>query len=251
MHAREKTPESIVALFKGGRFPAWHRLTNAERRAHETTHVDLMLSVAREHKLERLEGFRLLTPQHSWERFWIIEFPSLDGVESWIKAEIAPPYGNYGHYEYDLARPWRPELVMPGLTWSTPNSIASKGDPHHIPKLSVDRGSIVVLLFARHLPESEDKSSETLGDEAHLQRLRTIARDHGLIRLEAFRLIHTRAEWDRVWIVEFPELAGAEAWLEAESSPERRRVITMETYLSRKWAPHYFASWVPEKAENA
>ena len=53
-----------------------------------------MLSVARDHRMKRMEGFRLIAPQERWERFWVIEFPTLEGAEAWIEAEMAPPYGS-------------------------------------------------------------------------------------------------------------------------------------------------------------
>ena len=85
--------DAVFVLFKGGRLPSWYLLSDEERRAAEQNHIDLMLSVAKEHGMRRLEGFRLIGRQHDWERFWVIEFPTLDGAEAWIEAEIAPPYG--------------------------------------------------------------------------------------------------------------------------------------------------------------
>ena len=61
--------------------------------------------------MRRLEGFRLMGRQYHWERFWVIEFPTLDGAEAWIEAEIAPPYGLYGYYDYELAR-FGPEVFI-------------------------------------------------------------------------------------------------------------------------------------------
>ena len=90
--------DPVVVLFKGGRLPSWHQLSDGERTEFEETHVKLMLSVAREHDMTRLEGFRLIGPQGDWQRFWLIEFPALEGAEAWIQAEMAPPYGLYGHY---------------------------------------------------------------------------------------------------------------------------------------------------------
>ena len=61
-NSEEVKQPNIVALYKGGRLPAWHRLTADERRAFEQTHVDLMLTVARERKLRPMghsnEGVR-------------------------------------------------------------------------------------------------------------------------------------------------------------------------------------------------
>src|SRR5439155_10327808 len=100
----ERGRDTIFVLFKGGRLPSWHLLSEAERTAAEQNHIDLMLSVEERHDMRRLEGFRLMGRQHDWERFWVIEFPTLDGAEAWIEAEIKPPYGLYGYYDYQLAR---------------------------------------------------------------------------------------------------------------------------------------------------
>ena len=103
--------DSVVVLFKGGRLPAWHDLSPETRDAYEQEHIDLMLSVAREHGLRRIEGFRLITAQGPWVRYWVIEFPTMAGAEAWIEAEIRPPYGPFGYYEYELARPHQVELL--------------------------------------------------------------------------------------------------------------------------------------------
>ena len=41
--------ESVVVLFKGGRLPTWHTLTDAQRDDYSVQHVELMLGVAHEH----------------------------------------------------------------------------------------------------------------------------------------------------------------------------------------------------------
>ena len=79
----EVSRDSVIILYKGGRLPTWHDLAPEAQHAYQQEHVDLMLSVAREHGLMRLEGFKLMTPQDSWERFWVIEFPTLAGTEAW------------------------------------------------------------------------------------------------------------------------------------------------------------------------
>ena len=107
---------SVVVLFKGGRLPSWGRLTREEQVVYSQQHVDLMLSVAREHRMMRLEGFKLMAPEAGWVRFWVIEFPTLAGAEAWIDAEMAPPYGHYGYYEYYLARRWQEEYLSDWVT---------------------------------------------------------------------------------------------------------------------------------------
>ena len=180
--------ENLTLLYKGGRLPGWYQLSQNKRQVYEQAHVDLMLSVAKEAQLKRLEGFRLITPQQHWERFWLIEFATLSNAEAWIKAEMAPPYGDYGYYEYDLDR----------------------------------------------------------GDAGRQDQLRAVARVHNLMRLEAFELIGSKDEWHRVWVAEFPTLAGAEAWINALVSPPHGSYKSQRFQLARKWAPAYFASWAPK-----
>ena len=108
---------SVVVLYKGGRLPSWGQLTTAEQDAASQEHVDLMLEIGHEHGLKRLEGFKLVGPHKDWERFWLIEFPTMAGAEAWIEAEMAPP------------------------------TIPLAADPRHIAELWTDRSSAVLLLF--------------------------------------------------------------------------------------------------------
>ena len=237
---------SIVVLFRGGRLPAWHRLAPSQRREYEQEHVDLMLSVARQHRMKSMEGFRLIAPQERWERFWIIEFPSLEGAEAWIEAEMAPPYGLYGFYEYYLSRPFRPDEFS---TWVTHPRLTSSSktlaDPHQIPSLEVDLSGIVVLLFGRSLPGSDAVDPSVRGDQEHIDLMKGIAREHRMMRLEAFQLIDPQPDWHRAWVMEFPDLAGAEAWIDGEILPPHGAYSNKIMYLARRWAPEYFSSWVP------
>ena len=243
----EQSPESsIVVLFKGGRLPSWHRLTPAQRREYEQEHVDLMLSVARDHRMKRLEGFRLIAPQERWERFWVIEFPTLEGAEAWIEAEMAPPYGLYGFYEYYLSRRYRTEEFSAWVTHPRPTATGrAQVDPHQVPSLEVDLGSIVVLLFGRWLPGSEAVDPGVRGDREHVDLMKGIARKHRMMRLEAFQLIDPQPDWHRAWVMEFPDLAGAEAWIDGEILPPHGAYSNKVMYLARRWAPGYFAGWVP------
>lgn len=229
--------DRVVVLAKTGRQASWHRLTDDRRRAAEREHVDLMLSIAARHRLRRLEGYRLIGLQGGWERFWVIEFPDLDGAEAWIEAEMAPPYGTYGFYEYHLTRPLAPEVLagwLPGL----PREIEPQAaDPGTIPALAADRSSVAVLQFSRTAAAAGHADAERTED------LRRIARERGMLSLECFQLIDPIPAWHRVWICEFPDLAGAEAWIDAEAAPARAAHAERASYLARRWAPAYFASW--------
>ena len=234
--------DSVVVLFKGGRLPAWHALSSEVQDAYARKHVDLMLSVARRHRLMRLEGFRLMAPQRRWERFWVIEFPTMAGAEAWIDAEIEPPYGTYGYHDYFVSRSIRRNDMS---SWVTrPPADPGQADQGEPPALEVDRNSVVVLLFGRWLPEADIVTLEERGDHEHVALMQSVARDHGLMRMEAFQLIGVQNDWHRAWVIEFPTIEGAEAWIETEVLLPHGRFSNKEFHLARKWAPRYFARWV-------
>jgi hypothetical protein len=239
--------ESVFVLFKGGRLPSWYLLSEEERRAAEQHHIDLMLSVAAKHGMKRLEGFRLIGRQYDWERFWVIEFPTFAGAEAWIEAEIAPPYGLHGYYEYELARAWSVAHLATWPTFPRPVTAPRAGDPHQRPVLGVDPSSVVVLLFGRGRPGYE-AAGDARGDEEHVGWMQQVARDHRLIRIEAFQAIARPADWHRAWVIEFPDLAGAEAWIDTETLPPHIAYSQKAFFLARRWSPDYFASWIPKPA---
>ena len=233
--------ETVVILFRGGRLPEWHQLNEARRTDYERRHVDLMLSVADRHGLIGIHGYRLLGPRGNWERFWTIEFPDLAGAEAWMPAEAEPPYGSYGFYDYTLARRWRPEC----LNWLPRRAeppVPSGTDPHIIPALSVDPSSIVLLAFGgRHRGADANDSGEH--DEERRRRMRKVSRDHGLIHGESFRLMGASDRGEFAWILEFPGLAGIEAWIDAETAPPLAAVQRHDFLVARRWAPEYFTTW--------
>lgn len=240
MTRHSSSGESVVVLFKGGRLPSWDGLTAEEQDEYSREHVDLMLSVAREHGLMGLEGFKLLDPAGDWMRFWAIEFPTFEGAEAWIDAEMEPPYGRYGYYEYYLARGVQRQG---GASLSaTPLTRA----PSVTPALKADRSSIVVVAFDRWLPGSDIVPPGERGDREHDEAIGAVEREHGLLRLDVYRLVAPQDAWHRVRVVELPTLDGAEAWIEADSRPPNSRYRSRTYHLARKWAPEYFAGWVQE-----
>ncbi len=241
--------ENVVILFRGGRLPEWHQLDEARRTDYERRHVDLMLSVADRYGLIGIHGYRLLGPSGSWERFWTIEFPDLAGAEAWMSAEAEPPYGRYGFYDYTLARRWRPECLN-WLPRKAEPPMPPGTDPHIIPALAADPSSIVLLAFGgRHrgadADESGDQDQRNPGghDEERWRRMRKASRDHGLIHGEVFRLLGASDRGDYAWILEFPGLAGIEAWIDAETVPPLAAGQRHEFLVARRWAPEYFATW--------
>ncbi len=234
---------NIVILLKGGRLPTWYGLAGEDQDAISQEHVDLMLSVATQHRMLRIEGYRLLSPVHSWERFWVIEFSTLNGAEAWIEAELAPPYGRYGYYEYHLARRYHNTLYN-GLA-SPDRQIKGKGsdDPHGIPTLKADLNSLVVLQFKRWSADAIDMPKDQRGDEKQRGRAQSVAGTHSLISLESFKLLSPQADWVETTVIEFPNFVGAEAWLEAENSQPHSMYTVQSMYLSRRWCPEYFDTW--------
>ncbi|MCY3762803.1 MAG: hypothetical protein OXH50_16265 [Gemmatimonadetes bacterium] len=216
----ETGSDSVVVLFKGGRLPSWDALTDQQREEYQQIHVDLMLQVGARHGMIGLEGFRLVTPQQNWQRFWTIEFPTFAGARAWIENEMAPPYGRYGFYEYFLATRWRREQLDAWVTNPLPPvSVPADADPRVVPSLSVSGDSVVVLSFVRRPPDLDGAVTVTGGDEEQEARMKSVARDFGLMRCEAFELIAPQRDWNLVMVAEFPGLAGAEAWIDAAVQP--------------------------------
>ncbi len=239
----DSATDTVVVLYKGGRLPTWHLLTDTERADYEQQHVDLMLRVARDHGLIGMEGHRLLAPQQAWERFWTIEFPDLAGAEAWIEAEMAPPYGSFGYYEYYLSRRFEPEFYASWVPNPPPPTAPPAGNPRQVPFLDVDRGSMVMVMFARMAPGADRATAETRGDAEHIERMRALAREYDLMRFEAYALLGPQPDWHRAWVAELPTLAGAEAWIQGEVAPPHGAYATKLFQLARRWAPDYFALW--------
>jgi uncharacterized protein YciI len=235
--------DSIVVLFKGGRLPAWHDLSDEQRQAYEQEHVDLMLATGREHGLMRIEGYRLITAQQPWARFWVIELPTLEAAEAWIRAEMKPPYGAFGWYQYHLARRHAREELSDWPSRPIPAVERVRSDPHTVPALAARTDSVVILLFGRWLPEAELATAEERGDAEHVELMKRVARDRGLMRIEAYQLIAPEPDWHRAWVIEFPTLEDAEAWLDAEVLPPHGRYSHKRYLLARRWAPEYFETW--------
>lgn len=231
--------DSVVVLYMGGRLPSWDGLTAEEQDEYSREHVDLMLSVAREHGLMSLEGFKLVAPVGDWLRFWAIDFPTFEGAEAWIAAEMEPPYGRYGYYEYHLARKVRQE----GSMTRAPETLSAA--PSQPPVLRADKSSVVVVMFDRWLPGADIVPPDVRGDGEHDELMSAVEREHGMLRLDLYQLVAPQDAWHRAWVIEFPTLEGAEAWIEADSRPPSSRYRSRTYHLANKWAPEYFASWVP------
>jgi hypothetical protein len=83
-------------------------------------------------------------------------------------------------------------------------------------------------------------------DDEHAGWMQQVAHDHRMIRIEAFQAIARQDGWHRAWIIEFPDLAGAEAWIDTETLPRHIAYSTKAFHLARRWSPDYFATWMPK-----
>ena len=240
MHAVQPELNDVVLLARTGRLDSWHKLTNAERQTATDHHVDLMVRMATDTSMRRLDGYRLMTPLDRFERFWVMAFPDLIGAESWIAAEMQPPYGLYGYYEYDLARP----IDMSGASLIVGDPLpreVSYADPRQIPSLAADADHIAVVCFGRssaalgwQIPEPTAPAFDTNGPSGG-----------GAYRLlEGYRLIAPRADWQYTWLCVTRTMSAAEAWINAQTEADRRTEYVQRFLLARRWQPDYFASWV-------
>ncbi len=240
--------DSIVILYKGGRLPSWGKLSEGERRIYSQEHVDLMLRVGKEFGLMHLEGFKLIGPQENWERFWLIEFPTLEGAEAWIEAEMAPSYGLYGYYEYFLSRRCAVDFSSRRPLQNSPPAVVSpRPDPCKIPELKEDHNSVIVLVFGRWHSGAEAVGPQKRGDAEHQALMCSVAREQGLMRLDAFQLIDRQDTWHRVIVSEFPTFAAAQIFINAELDPPHSLHAAKAFFLAHKWAPEYFPTWVRPK----
>ncbi len=236
--------DSVVVLYKGGRLPSWRQLSIIEQNAASQEHVDLMLKVARDHGLQRLEGFKLVGPRRDYQWFWLIEFQTIEGAEAWIEAEMAPPYGLYGYYEYFLSRRCGADFFDSWVRDRMPPTVPLDADPHQIPELWTDRSSAILLMFERWRPGAEAIEPVARGDAEHEARMRQVASEQRLLRLEVFQLIDRQWPWHRVYVMEFPSFEAVEVFIDAEVQPPHGLYTEVYFYLARKWSPEYMASWV-------
>ena len=235
---------NVILLCKGGYLPARRSLTDAERKANQVHHVDLMLDTVREHRMQRLEGFRFLAAQQPWERFWIAEFPEFTGAEAYVEGELLPPSGPFAYHEYYLAR--RLGKVHFDSWVANPRepivAASDAGDPHDVPELAEDRSSVVVLEFVRWVPETGPMGSDQ--EQAQYEfMMKAIAKEHGLMALEAYKFVAPQAGWHQLWMAEYPNQEGAEAWMLAEQGSAAAGYGFKQMQLARRWSPDYFARW--------
>ena len=131
----------------------------------------------------------------------------------------------------------------------TEEEAVSPYDPSDVPHLDVDRDSYVVLEFARMLPEAILTPDRQRGDNEHRELMKSVAREHGLIRLEAFQLIAPQAEWHRAYVIEVPTIEAAEAVDDAEMA-NPSLYLQQDEHLPAV-VPSDFKSWQPGRLRYA
>ena len=144
--------DSVVVFLKGGRIPSWYGLSPEQQDEYSVEHISLMKSVINKYKMITLEGYKLWSPVNDWKFFWTIKFPTFEGAESWIEAEMEPPYGRYGSFNYYLARRIEHIGVNSDSKETKPRFI--KDDLDHT-NLEEDKTSVVVITFEMPLPGSD------------------------------------------------------------------------------------------------
>tara|TARA_Y100000590_G_scaffold363284_1_gene420866 strand:+ start:13128 stop:13880 length:753 start_codon:yes stop_codon:yes gene_type:complete len=237
--------ESVVVLYKGGRLPKWSSLTDKQQADYSKEHVDLMLSVAKKHGLKQLEGHKLLGPIGPWQRFWTIEFPTFEGAEEWISAEMEPPYGRYGYYEYYFSRRITDEFLTIAPVDKANSNPETVTTPTNNPILAPDYDSFIVICFERWLPGYDVIDPKERGDQDYHDLLKTVASEYNLMRLEGYQLTEAQSEWHRVWIAEFPNIEGVKAWIDTGLQSPHNIYNSKQYYVANKWAPDYFTQWIP------
>ena len=233
--------DSVVVFLKGGRIPSWYGLSPEQQDEYSVEHISLMKSVINKYKMITLEGYKLWSPVNDWKFFWTIKFPTFEGAESWIEAEMEPPYGRYGSFNYYLARRIEHIGVNTDSKETKPRFI--KDDLDHT-NLKEDKTSVVVITFEMSLPGSDLVAPDENARQGYIKNINSVTEEHKLIRLEAYRLITPQSNWHTTVIAEFPTINGANAWIDLQEDPSYVRFKTRTNYLSHKWAPEYFEGWI-------
>ena len=233
--------DSVVVFLKGGRIPSWYGLSPEQQDEYSVEHISLMKSVINKYKMITLEGYKLWSPVNDWKFFWTIKFPTFEGAESWIEAEMEPPYGRYGSFNYYLARRIEHIGVNSDSKETKPRFI--KDDLDHT-NLEEDKTSVVVITFEMSLPGSDLVAPDENARQGYIKNINSVTEEHKLIRLEAYRLITPQSNWHTTVIAEFPTINGANAWIDLQENPSYVRFKTRTNYLSHKWAPEYFEGWI-------
>ena len=115
---------------------------------------------------------------------------------------------------------------------------------------SAQGDSVVILFRGGRLPQWHQLDDEQRLDyeRQHVDLMLSVSEHHGLIGIHGYRLLTSRNSWERFWTIEFPDLAGAEAWMAAETEPPYGHYGFYDYSLARRWQPESLA-WLPRKPE--
>ena len=86
---------------------------------------------------------------------------------------------------------------------------------------SAQGDSVVILFRGGRLPQWHqlDDAQRRDYERLHVDLMLSVSERHGLIGIHGYRLLAPLNSWERFWTIEFPDLAGAEAWMAAETEP--------------------------------
>ena len=123
-----------------------------------------------------------------------IEFPTFEGAEAWINAEMEPPYGKYGSLNYYLARRIEHMEVHSVIKESEQHSVINENDLDHT-NLEEDKNSVVVITFEISVPGSDLVNLDEGQRQKYIKNIYSVSKQHELIRLEAYQLITPQSNW--------------------------------------------------------
>ena len=107
---------------------------------------------------------------------------------------------------------------------------------------------IIVLYRGGRLPAWHhlQAAQQTAYQDEHVALMLEVGAAHGLQSIEGYRLLAPMDNWERWWTMRFADLAGAEAWMQAEIAPPYGRYGFYSYGLARPWSPQSLA-WLPRQ----
>ena len=124
------------------------------------------------------------------------------------------------------ALPNQPEHEMLASGHSMPAGTAT-GDNQDL--LPLEKNGVVVLLKGGRLASWHALVSDWEADGGnpfahpasveHVELMLAVAAHHSLRSIEGFKLAAPQSQWTHWWAIEFPDVDGAAAWMEAEMKP--------------------------------
>ena len=105
--------------------------------------------------------------------------------------------------------------------------------------------SITILFKGGRLPSwhALTRDQQKASEQEHVDLMLGIAHRHRMMRLEGFRLMAPQDVFQRFWLLEFPDFADVQAWIDAEMAPSYGRHGYYEYHLSHQIQPAYCTDW--------